>query len=458
MPGTMFKPDKRAAVLTLAIFFSVCVSATLIVDPDLWWHMNYGRYILHSGFPGQDPFTLTHAGRPFMHFYLAQILLYLIYSLAGAWGLFLLKIAVCTGVFLILKKYAGIGIASFGIILLFLSMRLFARPELFAFILFSLAFPIFAIKDLKRRLIALFLCALLWNQIHPSVAILLLFPFCAFISGLVGKRPEFPARLAESAVIAAAFLINPTSVLNLKEYANILIRNNPAASIGEWQPFFSPENPVSLLYKLAFIFTAVLCISDLILKRRTEGPFWPMPFFLGVLTLFSRRFTGFWGLSLAVFLEGLLTPHAVRKKALTAVLFILFTALLIKPTLRMPLERGIGISTFYDMKIRTLFSELRLDGRILSDYDIGGFVSFILGKEVFIYGNNLNEKEFAEYRTLAMGKGIPDFMDKYSIDIVIMKPFPLYPGGRELYAYFRSGGWEYLGHRTRYQIWKRTRS
>ena len=54
-------------------------------DPDLWWHLATGRYIVQTGsIPTTDIFSYTAAGRPWMaHEWLAEIVMFLLYR---TWG------------------------------------------------------------------------------------------------------------------------------------------------------------------------------------------------------------------------------------------------------------------------------------------------------------------------------------------------------------------------------------
>ncbi|HTU42895.1 MAG TPA: hypothetical protein VMF10_14400, partial [Candidatus Aquilonibacter sp.] len=50
------------AVLFLGLFAMAARDAT---DPDLWWHLATGRFIVqHGAVPHADPFSYTSAGKP----------------------------------------------------------------------------------------------------------------------------------------------------------------------------------------------------------------------------------------------------------------------------------------------------------------------------------------------------------------------------------------------------------
>src|ERR1700752_1758187 len=68
-------------------------------DPDVWWHLATGRFIVeHHGLPHTDPFSFTMAGAPWRAVdWLAELILYGAWRLAGVWGLGLLTVACAFG-------------------------------------------------------------------------------------------------------------------------------------------------------------------------------------------------------------------------------------------------------------------------------------------------------------------------------------------------------------------------
>jgi hypothetical protein len=60
-----------------------------IVDPDVWWHLRTGRYILdHHGLPGRDPWSLVAQGHSWVaHEWLSQVFLTGTYDVLGLRGI-----------------------------------------------------------------------------------------------------------------------------------------------------------------------------------------------------------------------------------------------------------------------------------------------------------------------------------------------------------------------------------
>jgi hypothetical protein len=73
---------------TVLIFISVLFIAG-IQDPDFWWHLRIGRWMVENGrLPSNDIFTFTVPGHVWTdHEYLTEILMWLIYAKLGAAGI-----------------------------------------------------------------------------------------------------------------------------------------------------------------------------------------------------------------------------------------------------------------------------------------------------------------------------------------------------------------------------------
>ena len=75
-----------SAVLQVVLFAGIFVlNFFMVTDPDLWWHLATGRYIVATGtIPASDPFSYTAAGQPWTaHEWLAEIAMYLLYRSGG---------------------------------------------------------------------------------------------------------------------------------------------------------------------------------------------------------------------------------------------------------------------------------------------------------------------------------------------------------------------------------------
>ncbi len=73
--------------LLFVAFYAFSIRVPL--DPDMWWHLETGKYIIENGIPYQDPpFSYTMEGKEWItHEWLTDIMMYWIYDSMGLLGL-----------------------------------------------------------------------------------------------------------------------------------------------------------------------------------------------------------------------------------------------------------------------------------------------------------------------------------------------------------------------------------
>jgi hypothetical protein len=86
-------------IITIYIFaFVFLLSVRPLSDPDFWWHLKTGEYIINTGLiPNTDFYSFTKAGAEWVtHEWLSEAVFYLIYSQIGFGGLMLIFAALTT--------------------------------------------------------------------------------------------------------------------------------------------------------------------------------------------------------------------------------------------------------------------------------------------------------------------------------------------------------------------------
>src|SRR5229473_2756377 len=169
----------KLAALSLTLICLIGLFSTEIADTDFWWHLKTGQYIIeHHSLPVPDPFAYTTSlngedqVRHFnlTHEWLAQVLLYLVYSLAGFPAIVfvraLILAAICgIGGFLAARLsqsfYAGIA-AAFAVASVAIAFTA-DRPALVTF-LFVAVFV--ALLELRVALWTLPAISLFWANAH----------------------------------------------------------------------------------------------------------------------------------------------------------------------------------------------------------------------------------------------------------------------------------------------------
>jgi hypothetical protein len=122
-----------AAIALAAPVFLVPAS-----NPDVFWHLSAGRWIIENGaFPREDFLSFTRSGAAWHDFeWLSQIIFYGVHSLAGLGGLWALKVGLLgAGAAILLRGLNPRWLLVWAACML---ARSDIRPELFSLILFSL--------------------------------------------------------------------------------------------------------------------------------------------------------------------------------------------------------------------------------------------------------------------------------------------------------------------------------
>ncbi|MCX7598350.1 MAG: hypothetical protein N2512_05720, partial [Armatimonadetes bacterium] len=214
----------------------ICVSCHPEGDPDVWWHLATGRWILeHRQVPKTDPFSYSAAGAPWIaHEWAAEVLLYWLYRNFGLYGLSLyrqlvaaagalLLYAVCLrrAVHPILAAAAGVAFVAT------LAPTFNARPQLLLPVFTLAALHIFLSHRQGRHHTLWWLVplAILWVNFHGGFVLLFVLTALyavsvAFVPPADGLRAGgwslSPARalpvVAVGTVAALATLLNPNGL------------------------------------------------------------------------------------------------------------------------------------------------------------------------------------------------------------------------------------------------------
>jgi len=169
--------ERTAFFVVFILLFAM--ASRVVTDTDMWWHMHTGKYMLEMGTPiTVDTFSFTYAGTPYNNSStLAQIIMYLVWSLAGNIGLTLYtSIFAVSGMYFLYKAGSGtIYMQAFLLIFGAATAATFwsARPQMFSF-LFGAIF-VYLLFDYKRngrdRLIWMIPIMWIWGNAHTGYPI-----------------------------------------------------------------------------------------------------------------------------------------------------------------------------------------------------------------------------------------------------------------------------------------------
>ena len=290
---------RRLFVALFAIaLFTMAVRETL--DPDMWWHLRTGEYILQNGIPAQDVFTFTVPQNVWVtHEWLSQLIMWLVYLAGDLPGLILFFAAlIALTYWLLYLACAGRPyLAAFIVLLAAITSAIVwgARPQIFNLLLTAVFILIVErVKDGQWRVRALWwlpLLTLIWANLHSGylLGVVLLGTYAvggtaqrwlaAPTEGTLGKTAASAGSMQAVphlfGVTAASFLaaaVNPSGV-ELWLYPFLTLGSGPMqAYIQEWlspdfhQPYFWPFAAMLALGVLGWVFQKERpTITDLLL-------------------------------------------------------------------------------------------------------------------------------------------------------------------------------------------------
>lgn len=264
-------------VLLLGLFGMTARPAT---DPDLWWHLRTGQWIMENGrIPHSDRFSFTRAGQPWVsHEWLSEVAFYEIWKHIGAGGLIIASTIVTTVGFMLLylrcpgKPHWAAVATALGA--LASAPAWGVRPQMFTFVLASLL--LWLLERGQERpwlLLSVPPLFLLWLNLHAGFALgpalMLAYSVGLVVEVCIGDTLWREARLilARLVLLMLACLalvpLNPSGV-QLYRYPFDTLRSAAMRSfIVEW---FSPN-----FHEMRFFPFLVVFLLLLVLIRRPQA-------------------------------------------------------------------------------------------------------------------------------------------------------------------------------------------
>jgi hypothetical protein len=163
---------------SILFFGLLALTARNAIDPDLWWHLRTGQWIVETGHvPHTDPFSFTRAGLPWIaHEWLSDFIFYGLWKHAGPTALIVFSSLVTTAGFMLLylrcpgKRHWAAAATVLGAFVAAPSWG--TRPQMFTFALASLSLWLLERGEHRPKLLLwippLFL---LWLNLHGGFAL-----------------------------------------------------------------------------------------------------------------------------------------------------------------------------------------------------------------------------------------------------------------------------------------------
>ena len=239
-------------VVAAALAFPFFLALEKIHEPDVFWHLATGEWILaHGQVPHTDPFSSTVHGKPWMDWeWLFQVAIRVTYARGGFNALVIVKAVVVMLAALVLfdtsrRNGAQPLLAALGVLAAFVAAhdRLEVHPDV---LMFLFAAMMLAMLEAARRghpwwLLGLPVVEVIWVNVHASF---LLGPCLVGAYGLV-HGIEFAAKkqwrcfsliLVVNVLMLAACLVNPYGWRLIGHVVEQSRSAGPAGMISEWFP------------------------------------------------------------------------------------------------------------------------------------------------------------------------------------------------------------------------------
>jgi len=382
-----------------------------VLNPDLYWHLSAGKYIVHNlRLPSADFLSWTERGAPWTDFeWLSQLLYYAVYSLGGKAGFFALKLAVLGATFPVfyailslngLKRAAFFALPVWGLALMANSDL---RPENFSVLFFSVLLWRLEAARLagsssagprSRFLAAAFFA--LWANLHAGFAYgLLLLGFYA--AGAWADWKLWPAGRTAPGLNGALLLLAAAAgtLLNPWGFKLYYILLQHAAQAGPMARYLAEWAPPSLANPWHWPFMAFLLISfSLLLKRFLKDRSLPLAqlFTLGWLAFEASRHTRhivFFSMAAAVYsfdaASRLWGPDALRRCGRYLFgLALVYLSLLVWPrylAFKVNLgEEAAGAASYLEANARELGGR-----KLYNPWTWGGYLGWALNPDYLVF-------------------------------------------------------------------------
>ena len=269
------------------------MTARPATDPDLWWHLRTGQWIVETGHvPHSDPFSFTRAGHAWVsHEWLSEVVFYSLWKHGGAAALIVFLAIITTAGFMLLylrclssarggQKHWAAAATALGALAAAPSFGV--RPQMFTFALASLLLWLLERgaepgKDRPWLLLWIPPLFLLWLNLHAGFALcpalLLAYGVGLIMETAVGSTPWQEARPALLRVLLlllacwALVPLNPSGTQLYRYPFDTLSSAGMRSLIGEWH---SPDFH-EWLYR-PFLLVCLLLLTALASSRpRPKG-------------------------------------------------------------------------------------------------------------------------------------------------------------------------------------------
>ncbi len=435
--------------LVIAIIFLISGLYLIkpISDPDFFWHISTGRWIVENkDLPKDDPFSYTTPNIEtrreriiLTSYWLGQVLYYSLYSIMGWSGIILLRfiLAFLMAYFMMKMTEGGIilraALTLLGIVLIIHDYPL-ERPQVFSFTFFTIILYIFEKirrgNGDRRDTIIAGVIMLLWANMHggfilgQTLAIVYLLTGLGFIFPYIKSIDnEVWRRLYKTSIVVILIgFINPNTYTIWIEL--IMTPSYMRETIIEYQSTltaFKRTLEWTLPSYWLLLIIAIVCSIWRVIKRDIVPQDYVLLTGLGYFSFNELRYVPFFIIWSIPFIS-----NSINKGNRFIRAFGLIISLLISLSIFMRygiykninnisyFSKDIYITLYYPHKAVNFIIENRLKGNMYNYYDWGGYLiwRFYPEKMVFIDGRQLHGYVYSQSNMLDQAQTEPRIMGK----------------------------------------------
>ena len=443
-----WKPSTIVIIIFIFIPFIPILMDIFKLDNDFWFLINTGKYIINSGIPHIEPFTI-HSNFSFVaQQWLTDIIFYLIYNKFNIYGMYIFIVILNIIVVFLLYKLSllinkgnkKIAILTTIIIDVFYA-RLFlsTRPQVFDIILLLLELyllELFIKRNNKKYLIGLPIISLLMINLHASVwPMIFVFLLPYYVGRINLKFTTKESYKLKPLIIVTIIMflfgfINPYGIDAMTYLFNSYGIDKIDESINEMAPL-TIKNGITIYILILFII--ITCIIN---KNKKNNLRYTL-LLLGTTLLSLQHLKGelFFLVSSVIIVnynlkdifpeENKNSSTEINKK----IKILLLTILCIITLISFKNKKYIKEADNYYYEISEILKENKAESSVIyTGYNAGAYIEYQGFKcyidpraEVFLKSNNKKEDIFVEYYEFQNGKiNIKKFIDKYKFDYIII--------------------------------------
>ena len=456
--GTPSKQDvpahERRPILDILPPLLLCIIVFLACmlpsdDGDVYWHIRTGQWIWeHKSLPVADPFSYTvSAYNPFrpdstripfiLHqYWLAQLLLFGIWNLAGLAGIIIFKAIAISSIIAFIYWWMRTGSKGLQpLVYAFLAAVLLIRfptdrPQIFTYAFFPLL--LYLLDDIRRRgrpstahTVILPVMMLLWANMHGGFILGTLTIFLYIVAFLARKSSGgYPWKSISILVLSViASFVNPNGIdaflqvlYHDPNYKQIVTENASPLKIAlNLDPHFKFDSVLRLFPAYWVSLAAIIVLLVRKFKNLPPATILVVAFII-LLSLSGIRYMVFLPLTFPLLIS---TSDAPPRLASWVAAAVMLAGLTISINWNIRFDFAAG--PFFPEKAVAFIRTMKPASNIFNYYDWGGYMTLYLPeRKVFVDGRGLVE-EIVDLHHMALYSGQWDFVfSRYNINTVIV--------------------------------------